>query len=160
MIAIQDHIIDVRKTPFYIIGAIALLLALAIPEKPGLSNIKVYFTLGIFVFWGLIIYVFSKTKIIITNDGIIFKNLFRKESIVLWNNIIASKLEWHFHGKSASDFWRLDLPEGNSKGFQPSLYSRKNLRLIAEAMIEKCPNALIDKRIMKMSEGKFPWYLF
>jgi len=87
--------------------------------------------------------------------------MFNKATTVKWKEIRASKLSWEIEGGHTANIYWTIISEANKKIIlEPSFYSRKNLRLIAELLIKKSPDAIIDNRIRKIADGKFPWYLF
>ncbi len=102
----------------------------------------------------------SKNKLIIDNEGITQQLFFGKLKEFKWKEIRASHLSWIYHVHGASLEWVIVSSSGKSINLQTSSYNRKNMRFIAEAIVEKCPHAKIDKRIINMAEGKFRWYIF
>jgi hypothetical protein len=161
MLAIEPHLIKIRMKPLYIIAAIFFLFVLAIPNKPEQVSFKNGLLLGALLFFILIGYLLSKTTIVLENNGLTISRIFSKTTTLFWNEIRVSKLSWQVDGgHTANIYWQF-IADGNKKiSIQPSFYTRKDLRMIAELLIEKSPGAKIDPRIRKIADGKFPWYLF
>jgi hypothetical protein len=106
-----------------------------------------------FLWFGL-----KKIYILIDNNGLTHKTLFSTKEL-LWSAVIKTYIKYEHHGKSGSHYWFFEATDRPFK-FSTSLYSRKSLQLIAEAVMEKCTNATIDDKIKKWAEGRFPWYIF
>lgn len=157
---VQHQVISIRQTPLFIMAILFFLFVFFAFDRPDLEKIKFNLASGGFIFFGIIYYILSKTKIIIDNTGITFQYFIRKSFSVAWQDIAESKLEWEFDIHSGNILWKLFFSNRKPHSFQSSFYSRKNLRILAESMIIKCPNAILDKRIRKMAEGKFPSYIF
>ena len=161
MIPIQTHLITIRKWPLYIMAAIFFLFVFTVFDKPEQTSIKGYCILGGLILFTLFSYFLSKTRIILDNEGITVSHLFNKSTSIQWNEIKTSGISWQMEGiHTANIYWTI-LSDHNKKiTLQPSFYSRKNLRLIAETLIEKSPGARIDTLTRKVADGRFPWYLF
>ena len=157
---IQHHVVSTRKSPLFIAAMVFFFFVLILIDRTDLISMKTYLGLVGLVLFSLLYYLLGKVKIILDNPGISFQYPLKKDVHIPWPEIIKSKLQWDFDMHGGNAYWTFSLLAGKTTGFSPSFYSRKSLRLIAEALIIKCPNAQFDKRILKMSEGKFPWYLF
>jgi hypothetical protein len=44
--------------------------------------------------------------------------------------------------------------------FFTNLYSRKDIKPVAGAVVEKCEHAAINDKIHAMANGRFSWYMF
>jgi len=159
MIFPGTQIITPRKSPAVTIGVVLVAIILLLPSRPEFASLKVYLCGIILLVFGALYFSLSKTYIILGNDDITFKLSFKKEKIISWNQINSSRLEWHLHSHTADLSWII-FYNNTMISFQPSYYGRKDLTLIAEALIIKCPALIIDKRIKNISQGIFPWYLF
>lgn len=152
--------ITIRKGPLYFIAAVFMSFLLILHEQGKVNDgASIAAAIGLAIF-GIIYYMLSKNKLVVDNDGLIHCLFFGKQKSMLWQDVKSSRLSWHFHGHGANIEWAIEPFSGRNISFQPSFYNRKNLRIIAEALVDKCPNAVIDQRIKKMAEGKFPWYIF
>ena len=84
----------------------------------------------------------------------------RKQQL-FWKDIIASRLSWQpegAHGVSLS--WVLQSFNGIQLEIRLGFYSRKDLTIVSQQLIDKAKNAVIADKIHKMAEGKFPWYIW
>lgn len=101
---------------------------------------------------------FKKIELTINNDGLTYKTIFTTKEI-LWQDVLRTHIKYEHHGKSGNVYWLFETHARNLK-FSTSLFGRKSLRTIAEAVVSKCHRSVIDEKIFKMSEGRFPWYIF
>jgi hypothetical protein len=153
------QIIKPRKLPAIIIGGSMIAIILLVPARSEFDALKLYLSGLILLIFGALYLMLSKVYIVLANDGITFKLAHRKEQIISWQQITSTKLQWDFTIHSAEPSWVI-FYDDTQINFQPSYYKRKDLRPIAEALILKCPALITDKRIKKIAEGKFPWFLF
>ena len=161
MIPIQTQLIEMRKWPQLILAVIFFFIVVIIFDKPEHSAIKIYFISGGLILFTLITYILGKTKIILDNEGITVTHFFNKPGAIKWTEISSSEISWQIEGGHTLNInWEINSINGKQINLQPSYYSRKDLRLIAESLIEKSTGAIIDKRTRKFAEGKFPCYLF
>lgn len=126
-------------------------------ELLGTDSLPIIIGLAVFL---LLYFMLSKNKLIIDNDEITQQLFFGKQKTLKWNEIKSSNLNWNYHGHSADLSWVLNDFTGKKISIQTSSYSRKKIRIIAEALVEKCPQAVLDERIRNIASGKFPWYIF
>ncbi len=159
MIPVSYQEISVRKLPLYIITAFLLLLIFIFADTKN-AGVMPWVAVSVLFIAILLFFVLSKKKIIIDNNTISQQLFFGKERTLNWNEIRNTSLNWHSHGHGANLAWQIESLTAKKISFDPGFYSRKSLRAIAEALTGKCPNAVIDPRIKKMAEGKFPWYIF
>lgn len=152
--------IKVRKWPFLILLGFYLVFVVYIIDVTSTEVSLKWILAGSLLFIAVLFYVVINNKIIIDNKGIVQQIFFGKQKDVEWTNIKSSKMNWDFtfHGGELS--WELIDMYGNIIRINPSYYSRKNLKLLAGALLRKCAHADLDKRIFEMTEGKFPWYIF
>jgi hypothetical protein len=160
MIPIETQLIQIRKWPLYIMAAVFFLFVFIVFDKPEHGSAKNYSIVGGLILFTLFYFFLSRTKIILDNEGITVSHIFIKSINVKWNEIKASDISWQIEGHTANIYWTIISDNNKKITLQPSFYSRKNLLLIAEILIEKSPAARIDNRIRKIADGKFPWYLF
>jgi hypothetical protein len=103
-------------------------------------------------FW----FMLNKVEVLITNDGITYKTLFTSKE-VLWNDVVRTYVRYQQQGKSGSHYWFFETGDRTLK-FSSGYFSRKSLRIIAEAVVAKCKHADIQDTIHKWAEGQFPWH--
>ena len=106
----------------------------------------------------IIWFLFQRTSITFGNEGIMYKTVFATRTFQ-WEDVTRTYLRFKHRGKSGNMQWRFDLFEKRHH-ISISFYRRKELQLLAEAVVEKCRQAEIDPRITGMATGKFPWYIF
>ena len=94
------------------------------------------------------------------NKKITQQLFFGKQKEMKWNEIKSSLLSWEYNGHGANLGWVITAFSGKTMNLQASFYSRKKIQLIAEALVQKSNKAELDKRIINMADGKFPWYIF
>jgi c-di-AMP phosphodiesterase-like protein len=105
------------------------------------------------------IYIFvTNSYVEFDNDGITHRTPF-KTRIIRWKDVTRSYMKVIHTGKSAKRMWYLENDKEQFR-FATNLYSRRSLRSIAEALLQKAPQAAIEQRIRDIAEGKFPWYIF
>jgi hypothetical protein len=157
MFPIETTIIKQRRWPAFLILAVGIGI-LFIPGNQK-QNIPLYVGLG-FAALSIVVYaLISKTQIIVDDSGITKTTIFKTKEIP-WNSVFKTYLKAEHHGKSRSLYWYFEDAHGKKSKIQIDLLSRKNLRVIAEAITMKCKTADIEKRIYDMAEGQFPWYMW
>jgi hypothetical protein len=160
MFPIETTTLRARPWPAYLLMAISGLVFIPrfffLPEKTGGV---MYIGIGLFIFSIIVWFLLSKSRIIIDDAGLNYKTVFTTKE-VLWNSVSKTYLKYRQHGRSGSYYWYFENPYGRKIKFPIRLYSRKNLRTIAEALTTKCQNADIERRIYDMAEGQFPWYIW
>jgi hypothetical protein len=97
--------------------------------------------------------------VILDNDGITYRVIFKKRSIA-WKDIQQTNLGFEFHGHSGDFAWNFTAIDKKQINFSAGYFSKKSNRQIAEAVVEKCPAHIVAGEIKNISEGKFPWYVF
>lgn len=160
-IPIEPQLVLIRKWPLYLLAAIffaTVILLFKDTDQPTTMN---YCLSGVLIFFIFASWLLGKTSIIIDDDGITITRLFKRATLK-WADIRTASLRWQPEGMhSVNVYWTMTTNDGSHQmEFQPSFYSRHDLRLIASVLVEKSPEATIDERITRMSLGKFPWYLF
>lgn len=160
MLPIERQEFTIRKWPLYFIAAVFLLMLYILNDKGKIDG-AAYFAMGGLFLFLVIYYMLSKCKFIIDDAGITQELFFGKKRELKWNEIVSSNLNWqYYHGHGASLSWDFCGHFRKKISIKTSMYSRKKLRSIAVALIEKSKQAYIDKRIQNVAEGKFPWYIF
>ena len=157
MFPIETTSLRKRPWPAFLILAIGIGIFL-IPGNQK-QNVPVYIGVGFILLSILIFILISKSEIIVDDTGITHKNLFTTKEIA-WANISRTYLKSEHHGKSRRLYWFFEDLRGKKSKLQVDLLSRKNLRILAEAVTMKCPSSDIEKRIYDMAEGQFPWYIW
>jgi len=160
MLYIPTQELKFRKMPLYIILAILFFFGYILVDTDKIDDTVSLMAGVVFLLLFFLFYFLSKLKFMIDNEGITHDKFFGKPKELQWTDIKSSELTWHYHGHGASLSWEFISFSGKSLSFNPSYYSRKHLRPLAEALVLKCHEAVIDKRIVNMAKGKFPWYLF
>ena len=161
MLLQSSFTIKPRRTFVYAFYLFFILLILLMGNKVGYTNATLYYYFGgvtIFVIVWLVI--LSKTKIYIDNDLIRMETIVRKQQL-FWKDIIASRLSWQpegAHGVSLS--WLLQSLNGIQLEIRLGFYSRTDLTILSQQLIDKAMNAVIADKIYKMAEGDFPWYIW
>lgn len=150
----------IRKGPLYFIAAVFILFIYIVNQSANQTELTTLLAAGGLLLFLLIYYMLSKNKLIIDDEGITQQLFFGKEKRLIWHDIKASNLSWHFHGHGGSLEWSVIPYSGKHISWQTSFYSRSQLQLIAEAIVTKCEMAVIDERIKNVAMGKFPWYIF
>ena len=152
--------IKVRKWPFIIFLALYLLFVLYVIDVKSIEDSLKWILAGSLLFITVLFYVVINNKIIIDNKGIVQQILIGKQKDLEWIDIKSTKINWdiNIHGGELS--WEFIGISGKTIKINPSYYSRRNLKQIAEALLSKCDHADLDIRIFEMAEGKFPWYIF
>ena len=159
MASIQRQEFTIRKWPLYFVVAVYILLLLILNNIGKLDDEKLLVISGALAFFLLIYFMALKNKLIMDNDEITRQSFFGKPKVLKWKEIKASHLNWYFNGHTADLSWSFIDFSGKAINIQTSSYSRKKIKLIAEVLIEKCPQALIDTRLRNIATGKFPWYI-
>lgn len=157
MFPIETTTLHPRKWPAALIAAIAIAV-LFIPQKNN-EQAALYIAIGVFIFSILFWFFLSNAKIVIDDSGLVYKTAFATRE-VFWNSVSKTYIKYRHHGKSGSYYWYFENSNGRKVRFSIKLYSRKDLRAIAEAVTVKCKEAEIEKRIYDMAEGQFPWYIW
>lgn len=156
---IPTYEIIFSKRPAYIIAAV-LILFVYIVVADSKTSVQLIASAGTLVLLLMLFLALSRLKLTIDNNGITQQLFFQKQKELRWEQIIATALVWHYHGHGATLNWEFTVSSGKKFVIVPTFYSRKDLKLIAEVLCEKCVAASIDDKILKMADGKFPWYIF
>ncbi len=107
----------------------------------------------------LILYItIKKIQIYIDDDKMVISDLLRKRTL-LWADVIASDVTWSVEGgHSASLNWIFETIKKKHIEIKLGYYSRGDMTILANQLIEKAKTANISKKIHNMAENKFPWY--
>lgn len=157
MFPIETTILRQRTWPAFLMMALGIGIFF-IPGKQN-QNVPIYVGLGIVALSIGLYFLISKSQIIVDDFGITKKTAFKTKEIS-WTTIFKTYLKSEHHGKSKSLYWYFEDGQGKKSKFQVDLFSRKSLRVIAEAVTMKCKAADIEQRIYDMAEGQFPWYIW
>jgi hypothetical protein len=157
MFPIETTVLRQRTWPALLIMAMGIGIFI-IPGNQK-QDVPLYMGIGIIALSVGLYFLISKSKIIVDDLGITKKTVFKTKEIP-WNSISKTYLKSEHHGKSRSLHWYFEDQYGKKTKFQIDLLSRKNLRVLAEAITMKCKTADIEKRIYDMAEGQFPWYIW
>ncbi len=152
--------IKVKKWPFIIFIALYLLFFLFVINVKLIEDSLKWIVAGSILFIVVLSYIVMKVKIVIDNTGIVQQILIGKQKELEWQDIKSTRINWEINIHGAELSWDFIGASGKTLRINPSYYSRRNLKMIAEALLSKCAHADLDKRIFQMAEGKFPWYIF
>ncbi len=100
-----------------------------------------------------------KNELIISDTSITHKTWFKTKQLN-WQQIHTVSFQFVWHGKSGHH--ELSFVTNNSKQniiVVANYYNRSQLKAIAQLTTSKA-NGAIDEKLVKMSEGIFPWYIF
>jgi hypothetical protein len=158
MIPIQTKTISPRKTPGCIMLGVTLFLLYKLDDKPGISDITLIIGSGVILIFLFYFYILSISMVNLEDSGITFKSLLRKEKFIAWSEIRQVSHEWFAYSHTAILHWHVHYAANQKHNIEPWNFSKKDIRAIAEALVIKCPGALLDKNIVEVSNGKFPWY--
>lgn len=157
---IERHELHIRKWPLYFIAAVFVVFVIVLDRTGRLGDIGSMLAAGGLVVFSILYFMLSKNKLIVDNDGITQQLFFGKQKVILWKNLVSSSFHWHYHGHGASLQWEFCGIDGKKIILQSSFYSRSSLRLLADALMDKRGEIVLDKRIKRMAENDFPWYIF
>ncbi len=157
---IERQELHIRKWPLYFIAAVFVVFIIVLDRTGKLGDIGLMLAAGGLVVFSILYFMLSKNKLIVDNDGITQQLFFGKQKVILWKNLVSSSFHWHYHGHGASLQWEFCGIDGKKIILQSSFYSRSSLRLLADALMDKRGEIVLDKRIKRMAENDFPWYIF
>jgi hypothetical protein len=88
------------------------------------------------------------------------ETIVRKQQLS-WKDITASKLGWQPEGAHTLSLnWTFQTFDGEQMEIRLGFYSRKDLTILSQQLIEKAKNAVISDKIYIMAEGQYPWYIW
>lgn len=157
MFPIETTVLRQRTWPAFMMMALGVGI-LFIPGNQR-QNVPMYVGLGIIAFSIGLYFLISKSQVIVDDFGITRKTAIKTREIS-WDSIFKTYLKSEHHGKSRSLYWYFEDQYGKKSKIQVDLFSRKSLRVLAEAITMKCKTADIDQKIYNMAEGQFPWYMW
>lgn len=115
---------------------------------------------GAVVFCLVFYFVNKKHYLFIDNHVLVYKTLLHKKEIQ-WQDVIKSDISWEIEGMhTASVNWRMIATNNKSLEIRLGFFSRSNMQLLAQHLVERAPNAQFSKKIYQFAEGNFPWYIF
>jgi|GEM_PF-2176057 len=108
-----------------------------------------------------LLYISTKhIRIYLDEEKMIISDLIRKRT-VLWDDIIFSTVSWAPEGyHSASLNWIFRTKNKKNIEVKLGYYSKSDMIILANQLIERAKAASISDKIYRISEGKFPWYIF
>lgn len=157
MFPTEPIVLRSRPWPAYV--ALAVSLGVIFLPFRNRDHSLIYVGMGLLVFSIVLWFLVSRVRIIINDLGIAYRTVFSTIE-VSWQSVSKTYIRYHQHGKSGSFDWYFESSTGNTQKFPINLLSRKSIRVIAEAVTQKCRDAEIEKRIHDMAEGAFPWYIW
>lgn len=117
------------------------------------------FIILIIIFCSILYATTKKIKIYIDEDKMVISDLLKKKTI-LWTDISSSDISWSAEGShSISLNWIFKKVNNKSVEIRLGYYSRIDMTILANQLIEKAKDASISKKIYNIAEGKFLWYL-
>lgn len=147
-----------RQWPSLVFMAVGIVFAAIIYYQRIPDKFPMILSVGMIIASLVFRWAISKSYLQIDNDGITHKTVF-KEKTIPWSSVKRTELVRRATGKSNQLNWLIE-GETDSIEFVTSNYSRISLRQVAEAIVEKCPWIEKDDRIIRMSRGEFPYYIF
>lgn len=95
----------------------------------------------------------KRVLIQIDNDGILDRKIF-SQTYIPWDEIDASDviIESHVHGISPR--WLFETIDKKPYKMDVPYSKKKNVRILAEALVMRAPHAQLSNKIIKLSEGK------
>lgn len=101
----------------------------------------------------------KKIKIYIDEDKMVISD-FLKNRTLLWTDVSFSDISCSVEGShSVSLNWIFKTVNKKSVEIKLGYYSRTDMTILANQLIEKAKDARISKKIYNIAQGKFPWYL-
>lgn len=158
---IEPYTLKLRLWMIHLSFALGVIGIIIVESKGNIDNEgnKIFLIMMALVY-GVIYFIITRNKISVDEDGITQSSLFIKNRKLLWNEIISSEVIFRFRGKSGQYRWETKDKNGKSIAFSVSMYSRSELKIFADALSSKCPDAITGERTIKISQGNFPWYIF
>jgi len=152
----------VIKSRAWIAWLIFLLLGvpflLIIIENPDNKASQLFLVIS-FLFFFLLYITTRYINIYIDHEKMIISNLVGKKT-VLWKDISISTVNGTVEGiHKASLNWTFQTKDQKTVEVKLGYYSRADMIVLANHLIEKAKDVTISEKIFQMSEGKFPWYL-
>jgi len=159
MLPVFTQIFYARKWPILIIFIVIALPFIILKLQDG-GNKAINIFLLIDAAFCILLFTWAKyMSITVDNEGIEYRIIFKKISVP-WKEIQLTKLAFEFHGKSGDFIWHFISNQNKVINFSTGYFSKNDLRLIAEVVVSKCPEHVIQGKIKEVSQGKFPWYVF
>ena len=159
---IATSYLSARKWPLLIVYLLIafpfVLVKLLSSVDDSKNNLYIIFILFTHLLVLLLWYAIKKLEIQVYEQSIVYKTLFYKRELD-WNDIIAVDLHFGFAGQHTHVKWIFSTPQ-RSIIIDPSYFSRKDNRFLAEVVMDRCSSAHISASIKSMAGGKFPWYVF
>ena len=156
---IQEEI-TVRKGPPYFVGSIFVVLFFILNDTGKLHETDSLLVAAGFLLFIFIYYLLSRNKLILDKECITHHLFFGKQKVIKWKELQSTSLVWDNHGYGTNLSMDFVNYSGKKMSLQTSFYSRKSLKIIAEALIDAASHVTIDKRIVNIAKGEFPWYIF
>ena len=111
-----------------------------------------------FIYSLTIYFILSKWHLELFDDKIVIQTPIESKTF-LWENVsvtfITGKLSYNF----GYYYWYFQDSSQYRFGFDVNLFTRNQLKEIAQRVLEKCPENNIDIKIVEISKGKFPFYI-
>ena len=142
---------------FVLLVLVVFTMAILDKQKATLDDyLCLAFLVSLAVFF---VYLPKLTRMEIYNEGFTKKELF-KDREFLWEEVLKVDLDWHFHMHGVNLFMKFKFKNSKEYLFPLTFHSRKNIRILCEAIVSACPDEGVSEKIKNMADGKFPWYIF
>ena len=148
--------IKVRKGPLYFMAALFVLFVLIVADKSKETEWTAWLAAGGMFLFILLFFALQKLKLNIDNDALTNDLFFGKTKVFNWSEITSVQLHWHFHGHAANLALEIMNAAGKKTSIQPSFYTRKNLRTLAEAIMANVLMQLLTSVSLKWLKENFP----
>jgi hypothetical protein len=155
---VREMILRPRKWPAFIPLGMALVIFLFLNQQRH-DLWVILFSSALLAVSAFLYYALSRLTIRINQEGLSYRGLFSTRDL-RWNDVIKTYIKYRYYGQSGSYYWYFEHSGGKRVRFSLRLFSRPQLRSIACMVMEKCPGAQVQDKILMMADGEFPWYIF
>jgi hypothetical protein len=141
-VIVQTQVLRPTKIISWIASAVMLLYTYIIFTEAILTtkNIVVW-ALGLLLAAGS--FAINRSSIILDNKGIAY-TIFRKQSFIVYGDIVFADLVTHYHGHGYGVMWHIRTSDGKEHQFIP--LGKTNMKKMAEALtIKLAPSCLGEK---------------
>lgn len=152
MLPIQPYTFRPSKLIFLILIGMCLLYGIFLFEQGGVKRNEYAIVLSAIFLVAYSILAMKRLKIYIDNDGILHQKIF-STTFINWQDIIASDIVIEAHGHAITPRWVFQTK--NNKSYKMDMpYGKKNIRILAEALVMRAPAARLTNKIINLSKGE------
>lgn len=148
-----------RLWPIWIIALVLvgpfLLLFIHDPQDK-----RIHFLLILPILICVALFIIEQYHKIYIDDQILQVQTILNKKAIRWKSITRSYISWHIDIHTAAPLWHFESTEHNNFFITFGYFSRNDMQIIAQQLIDKAPKARIDDKVINMAHGKFPWYVF